>query len=206
MSNFLVYGLRCPKTDDYRYIGKSSSGYERAKAHLTFSHNDSVNHWVKELREDGLSPQIDILEECSEDTLIIKEQFWIQFYQDKGCKLMNHIRYVGKANQKLQEDILIEQEKLNKELEIAKNNLKEFSNIPTFIKKRRKELKLNQTDLAEIAGITNRSLTMIENEIGNPSYSTMSSLLDILGYKLVPILKSVAPHKKPPSELKRVDN
>jgi DNA-binding XRE family transcriptional regulator len=190
MNNFLIYGLRCPKTDDYKYIGKSSSGYERAKAHLTFSHNNSVNLWVSELREEGLSPLIDVLEECDENNLTIKEQFWIQFYEDKGCKLMNHIKYNGKAIYKLKQDILIEQEKLTKELEIAKNNLQEFSNISSFIKKRRKQLKINQIDLSEMVGITNRTLTMIENESGNPSYSTIVSLLDTLGYKLVPILKT----------------
>ena len=69
MNQYLIYGLRCPKTDDYKYIGKSSSGMQRAQAHLTYSHNESVNYWVAELREQGFCPLIDVIEECSTDVV-----------------------------------------------------------------------------------------------------------------------------------------
>jgi len=190
MNQYLIYGLRCPKTDDYKYIGKSSSGLERAKAHLTYSHNESVNHWVAELREQGFCPLIDVLEECTEEELQIKEHFWIQYYTARGCKLMNSIFYRGAAIEKLEQQVADAQKELDDKLNKILDMIDEMSTIGGFIKFMRKRRGLNQQDLAEIAGITSRTLTDIELGKGNPSYATIEKLLDILGYKLVPTLKN----------------
>lgn len=190
MNQYLIYGLRCPKTDSYRYIGKSSSGLERAKAHLTYSHNESVNHWVAELREQGFCPLVDILEECSEEDLQLKERFWIQFYTDKGCKLLNSIFYRGAAIEKLERQVDDAQKKLNVLLNTVLSEIDELSTINGFIRNIRKRRKLTQKDLAEMAQITSRTLNDIELGKGNPSYATIEKLLDILGYKLVQVLKA----------------
>ena len=189
MNEYLIYGLRCPKTDDYKYIGKSSSGLNRAKAHLTFSHNESVNHWVMELREQGLCPLIDVLEECYEDDLLVKEKFWIQFYESKGCKLMNSIMYRGSAIEKLQQDISEEQVKLSNILQNLKSEVVDLSEIYTFIRNRRKNLKITQEDLAELVQVSTKTIFQIEKGEGNPSYSTIMKVLGILGCTLVPRLK-----------------
>ena len=190
MNQYLIYGLRCPKTDDYKYIGKSSSGLERAKAHLTYSHNESVNHWVAELREQGFCPLVDVIEECTEEDLQIKEQFWIQYYTSRGCKLMNSIFYRGAAIEKLEQQVADAQKELDDKLNKILDMIDEMSTIGGFIKFMRKRRGLNQQDLAEIAGITSRTLTDIELGKGNPSYATIEKLLNILGYKLVPTLKN----------------
>ena len=191
MNQYLIYGLRCPKTDDYKYIGKSSSGLERAKAHLTYSHNESVNHWVAELREQGFCPLIDVLEECTEEDLQVKEQFWIQYYTARGCKLMNSIFYRGAAIEKLEQQIAEAQKELDEKLNKVLNMIDEMSTIGGFIKFMRKRRGLTQQDLAEIVNISLRSLNDIESEKGNPSYSTIETILDILGYELIPTLKTV---------------
>ena len=190
MSEYLIYGLRCPKTDEYRYIGKSSSGIKRGQAHLTYSHNESVNHWVMELREQGLCPLVDILEECYEDNLAVKEKFWIQFYESKGCKLMNSIMYRGSAIEKLQQEISEEQEKLSNILQDLKSEVADLSEIHTFIRNRRKHLKITQEDLAEMVQVTSKTISQIEKGEANPLYSTIVKMLDILGYTLVPRLKT----------------
>jgi DNA-binding XRE family transcriptional regulator len=186
---FIIYGLRCPKTDDYRYIGKSTSGLQRANAHLTYSHNQSVNHWVAELREQGLCPLVDSIEECSEEDLQIKEKFWIQFYSARGCKLMNSIFYRGSAIQKLEKDIADAQKELDTTLNKVLDTINELSTTGGFIKNRRRILRITQVDLAEMVGITSKTLSEIELNNANPSYYTIVKLLDILGYKLTPILK-----------------
>jgi DNA-binding XRE family transcriptional regulator len=191
MNQYLIYGLRCPKTDDYKYIGKSSSGLERAKAHLTYSHNESVNHWVAELREQGFCPLIDVLEECTEEDLQVKEHFWIQYYTARGCKLMNSIFYRGAAIEKLEQQVADAQKELDDKLNKILDMIDEMSTIGGFIKFMRKRRGLNQQDLAEMAQITSRTLTDIELGKGNPSYATIEKLLDILGYKLVPTLKNL---------------
>jgi len=189
MKQFIIYGLRCPKTDEYRYIGKSTSGLLRAQAHLTYSHNESVNHWVAELREQGLCPLVDVLEECQEENLQIKEKFWIQFYESKGCSLMNSIMYKGSAIEKLQRDIATEQQKLENILQGIKNQVAELSQLNTFIRNRRKELNLTQDDLSEISNISKNTLYAIEKGDDNASYRIISKILDVLGYELVPTLK-----------------
>ena len=187
---FIIYGLRCPKTDDYKYIGKSSSGLQRANAHLTYSHNQSVNHWVAELREQGLCPLVDSIEECSEEDLQIKEKFWIQFYSAKGCKLLNSIFYRGSSIEKLERDIADAQKELKQVFNKVIKTINEASTLGGFIKNRRKILRITQVDLAEMVGITSKTLSEIELNNANPSYYTIEKILDILGYKLTPILKN----------------
>jgi len=191
MNKFLIYGLRCPKTDDYKYIGKSSSGIERAKAHLTYSHNESVNYWVAELREQGFCPLVDIIEECTEEDLQVKEQFWIQYYIARGCKLMNSIFYRGAAIEKLEQQVADAQKELDEKLNKILDIVDEISTIGGFIKHMRKRRKLTQQDLAEMAQITFKTLSNIELGKANPSYTTIEDLLDILGYNLTPTLKEV---------------
>lgn len=192
MSKYLIYGLRCPKTDEYRYIGKSSSGLIRAKSHLTFSHNASVNYWVAELREFGLCPLVDILEECSEDDLLTKEKFWIKFYQDAGCRLMNEILYRGSGIEKLQKEIIKEEEKLKKRLYEIQGQINDISEIHTFIKYRRKQLKLTQPQLAELAKVSHNTLYKIEKKDRNITIHSLSKILDVLGYRLSPVFKNVS--------------
>ena len=90
-SNNLIYGLFCPVTNNPVYIGKSSSGIKRPFQHIIEdSHNDNVNLWVHNLKEDGLSPVLVILEQgfdlmYSRD----KEDFWIKKYISDGNLLLN---------------------------------------------------------------------------------------------------------------------
>ena len=58
----IVYGLRDPRNDVYQYIGKSTVGEKRPLQHLTKSHSDTVNEWVKLLEDQWLYPQIDVIE------------------------------------------------------------------------------------------------------------------------------------------------
>lgn len=189
MGEILVYGLRDPRTDEYRYIGKSMSGLNRPKAHFTYSHNDSVNIWVLELREQGLCPVIDVLEECLEEELVSKEKFWINFYESTGCKLFNITKYRGWQNEKLAEELNKEKKKLQEELDGIRKESIEISSIGGFIKNRRKELNITQENLAEIAGISENSLYKIERNKSNPTFATLVAILDILGFELKPVFK-----------------
>lgn len=53
------------------------------------------------------------------------------------------------------------------------------------IKFRREFLKLRQEDLAEMSGVTSRTIHVIENGIGNPSAKTLEKLATVLGMELV---------------------
>lgn len=56
--------------------------------------------------------------------------------------------------------------------------------IGTIIKERRKELGINQQDLADLASVGINSLVAIERGKGNPSLKTLLRILDVLGLEI----------------------
>ena len=59
------------------------------------------------------------------------------------------------------------------------------------IKNRRKNLGINQTDLAEMAGISKNTLYQLERGQSNPSWAVVYKILDILGLELNINIKKV---------------
>jgi len=53
-----------------------------------------------------------------------------------------------------------------------------------LIKRRRKELRITQIDLAEMSGIHLRSISTIESGVANPSLDVMNKIADILGLEV----------------------
>lgn len=77
----MVYGLKDPRNDVYRYIGKTTVGASRPLKHLVKSHNNLVNEWVDELKTIGMHPIIDVIEkDISLDCLSEKERYYIGYY------------------------------------------------------------------------------------------------------------------------------
>jgi len=61
-----------------------------------------------------------------------------------------------------------------------------------IIAKRRIDLKLDQQDLAEMSGITVKTLYLIEKGTGNPSLNTLKKVLNLLGLTIqVEIKKAI---------------
>jgi len=63
--------------------------------------------------------------------------------------------------------------------------------IGTIIKERRDYLNLTQKDVAEMAGITFKSISEIELSIRNPSINTINKVLCVLGLELSVQIKSM---------------
>ncbi len=63
--------------------------------------------------------------------------------------------------------------------------------IGKIIQERRDYLNLTQKDVAEMAGITFKSVSEIELGIRNPSLNTLKSILDVLGLALTVQIKSM---------------
>ncbi|HHE39316.1 MAG TPA: transcriptional regulator [Candidatus Cloacimonetes bacterium] len=53
-----------------------------------------------------------------------------------------------------------------------------------IIKKRRKNLNIDQKSISEISGIAHHTLSDIESGKGNPTFQTLIKILDILGLEL----------------------
>ena len=58
-------------------------------------------------------------------------------------------------------------------------------NLREVIKARRKVIDISQQDLAEMSGISLPTVKDIERGLANPSLSTISKLLDVLGMEIV---------------------
>jgi DNA-binding XRE family transcriptional regulator len=192
MNKYIIYALRSVREKEYKYIGKSSSGLERPKIHLNYSHNESVRIWVEELKTEGYFPIIDILEECDEENIDHIEQKWIKYYLSLGHTLFNIHQYRGVNLENIKNNIKKEAKLLEIELAKAKEAVHSLDNIGLFIKTKRKELKITQKDIAEMAGTTFKSISEIELGIRNPTLNTLKRILEVLGYKLVPIIKLTA--------------
>ena len=56
--------------------------------------------------------------------------------------------------------------------------------IGKIVQQRRAVLQLKQEDLAELSGITEKTIYLFENGKGNPSFSTMQKMLTVLGMEM----------------------
>ena len=56
--------------------------------------------------------------------------------------------------------------------------------IDNIIKQRRKTISLTQEDLAEMSGISLATIKNIERGAGNPSWSTVEKICDVLGLSI----------------------
>lgn len=63
--------------------------------------------------------------------------------------------------------------------------------IGNIIQQRRDFLAMKQEDLAEIAGITAKTIYLIESGKGNPSVDTLSKILDVLGLEIMIDIKKL---------------
>lgn len=61
-------------------------------------------------------------------------------------------------------------------------NLKEVGEL---VKKRRDFLKLRQEDLSELSQINMRTIHLIEQGNGNPSFETLRKLAEVLGLQIL---------------------
>ena len=70
--------------------------------------------------------------------------------------------------------------------------MKEFENMAQRIKLRREQLSYTQKDLAELTGISERSIRSVENGEGGTSIRSWYRILDILGLEMKIVLKPLS--------------
>ncbi len=63
------------------------------------------------------------------------------------------------------------------------------SQLGDIIKNRRKELKITQPHLAELANVSTNSVYKLESGQGNPSFEVLNKLVEVLGMELMVIVK-----------------
>lgn len=96
VSKYLIYALVDPRTKEWRYIGKSSSGLRRPKDHAKASELKREAHihktrWIQSLINLGLKYEILVLEEFeNNENLYEAEHEWITEAKRIGVRLTNH--------------------------------------------------------------------------------------------------------------------
>lgn len=92
MGTTYIYVLRCPLSNKVRYVGKTNNPKERYKNHLNRLHNKGTHkaNWIVHLRNKGLRPIFEIIEEVDIKNWKSKEKYYISHYIDEGCDLVNH--------------------------------------------------------------------------------------------------------------------
>jgi hypothetical protein len=95
-SKFIIYALSEPDGDQaVRYVGRSSNGLDRPRAHTTPSvlsrGKTHTANWLRSLRDRGLKPLIEVIEDFADPTALPEaEQYWIAQMRAWGFSLTNH--------------------------------------------------------------------------------------------------------------------
>lgn len=91
-ARFIVYSLTDPETNEIRYVGMSTKGLDRPQSRCYSGH---CKNWHKSLKDKGLEPVIEIVQELPDTTpeafeeLCQLEMHWIAVYRELGCRLTN---------------------------------------------------------------------------------------------------------------------
>lgn len=153
MKTNLIYGLRDPRNDVYYYIGKSTVGYGRPLTHLTKSHSETVNQWIKQLEQLGLFPHIDVIEKniLLED-LAEREKYWIDYHYELNPELFNIYLLPETINKIRTQD---DDDKFN-------SLVKVILDLGNILKTERMSRQLTQNELAEKAGLSRSTISLCE--------------------------------------------
>lgn len=69
-----IYTLTDPRTDEPRYVGATVNPTGRLRSHLRSPHNDDLEAWVDELDDEGLTPEMSVINVADVADLSEKEQ------------------------------------------------------------------------------------------------------------------------------------
>jgi hypothetical protein len=90
---FIIYALTDPRTDEIRYIGRSSTGMGRPLEHRSRVMREKTHKaaWVRSLIRKGLSYGFVVLKKCSDlEESIESEKEFILLHRLFGARLTNH--------------------------------------------------------------------------------------------------------------------
>lgn len=92
MKKVKVYCLRCPITNEPKYVGRTGNIIQREKAHNNKARdiNTKKRKWIHELREKGLKPILDILTEVDGELGHYWELYYLKLYINDGYNLVNN--------------------------------------------------------------------------------------------------------------------
>jgi len=96
---YYIYTLSDPTTGDVKYVGKTKDTKDRIRRHMEPSNLKnawtSKTKWILWLKNQGLKPEIEILDEGDADNIDDLEIYWIEQLKQWGYKLKNDTKGGG---------------------------------------------------------------------------------------------------------------
>ena len=92
MNNAFIYILSDPRNGLVRYIGKTNDPDMRFKAHLNSSRDKNTHkrNWINNIKNEGMKPDFDIIDEVPIDEWQYWEKFYISLFKCWGFNLLNY--------------------------------------------------------------------------------------------------------------------
>lgn len=85
-----IYILIDPLSEEIRYVGKTSQTLRaRLQKHLREKKRNHRTNWLRSLTRLGLLPRIELVQEVPSTQWPLAERYWIQYYRNSGCPLVN---------------------------------------------------------------------------------------------------------------------
>lgn len=167
----IIYGLSCPFTKEIHYIGLSKKGMVRPESHMTKSHSKKIREWVSDLNNIGHKPNIVILENVSEFSNIEnREYYYIQKFLNQGNILLNSSK--------------TKPEEIKESIKHITNGGSDISDIPKFLKSKRKASGLTQQQLSGMSCVSLKVIRKIEQYKTNYQMTGLLTLLMFFGHTI----------------------
>lgn len=94
-----VYVLRCPDTNDIRYVGSSTNVMTRYTTHLAGGGNhrsrgrgNAKDRWIAAILDAGKFPVLEVVSVLPVLELIDAERKLVRWCESRGCKLTNSVK------------------------------------------------------------------------------------------------------------------
>lgn len=84
-----IYVLTDPFTKQVRYVGKTFHPKQRLRGHYSSRDATYRTNWIRSLKQRGERPIMIVVEETDTENWSDREKYWIKFYKDEGCNLVN---------------------------------------------------------------------------------------------------------------------
>lgn len=87
-----IYVLKDPRDQSIRYVGQTINYEKRLEEHVRDyrrAYRGGKPEWMLELRQAGLRPVMEVIEECEPWMVFDRERFWIEEMRSRGCNLTN---------------------------------------------------------------------------------------------------------------------
>lgn len=91
METVYIYALIDPVSNQIRYIGKTTDIRRRLRRHINerFLHDSYKDRWIRKLIDDGVYPELEIVDEVNKSDWSYWEKFYISYFKYIGCSLTN---------------------------------------------------------------------------------------------------------------------